>query len=131
MADDRQQAGPEPPRADKRRYFVLMGTCIGLFVLSWAVSGPLLGARGGHHVGGGPGHPPVRGDHRERGQRDRPSTPVGPREGRFRWAAGPQAPAGGRLRAPGGPVTVRSGDFAVLPSAGPLLRVGVGDLRTA
>ena len=37
VADDRQQAGPEPPRADKRRYFVLMGTCIGLFVLSWAV----------------------------------------------------------------------------------------------
>ena len=31
------EAGPEPPRADKRRYFVLMGTCIGMFVLSWAV----------------------------------------------------------------------------------------------
>ena len=37
VADDRQRAGPEPPRADKRRYFVLMGICIGLFVLSWAV----------------------------------------------------------------------------------------------
>lgn len=29
--------GPEPTRQDKRRYFVLMGICIGLFVLSWAV----------------------------------------------------------------------------------------------
>ena len=37
VTDDRQRAGPEPPRTDKRRYFVLMGTCIGLFVLSWAV----------------------------------------------------------------------------------------------
>ena len=31
------EAGPEPTRTDKRRYFVLMGICIGLFVLSWAV----------------------------------------------------------------------------------------------
>ena len=30
-------AGPEPTRGDKRRYFVLMGICIGLFVVSWAV----------------------------------------------------------------------------------------------
>jgi hypothetical protein len=30
-------AGPQPSRADKRWYFALMGTCIGLFVLSWAV----------------------------------------------------------------------------------------------
>ena len=30
------EAGPEPPRGDKRRYFVLMGVCITL-VLSWAV----------------------------------------------------------------------------------------------
>jgi hypothetical protein len=30
-------AGPQPTRADKRWYFALMGTCIGLFVLSWAV----------------------------------------------------------------------------------------------
>jgi len=30
-------AGPQPTRADKRWYFVLMATCIGLFVLSWAV----------------------------------------------------------------------------------------------
>jgi len=30
-------AGPEPTRRDKRRYFVLMGICIGLFVVSWAV----------------------------------------------------------------------------------------------
>jgi lipopolysaccharide export LptBFGC system permease protein LptF len=29
--------GPQPPRRDKRMYFVLMGICIGLFVLSWAV----------------------------------------------------------------------------------------------
>jgi Protein of unknown function (DUF3099) len=31
------EAGPEPTRGDKRRYFVLMGICIGLFVVSWAV----------------------------------------------------------------------------------------------
>ena len=31
------EAGPEPPRRDKRRYFVLMGVCVALFVLSWAV----------------------------------------------------------------------------------------------
>jgi hypothetical protein len=31
------EAGPEPTRGDKRRYFVLMGVCITLFVLSWAV----------------------------------------------------------------------------------------------
>ena len=31
------EAGPEPTRGDKRRYFVLMGVCIGLFVASWAV----------------------------------------------------------------------------------------------
>jgi len=30
-------AGPEPSRTDKRRYFVLMSVCIGLFVISWAV----------------------------------------------------------------------------------------------
>jgi hypothetical protein len=29
--------GPQPSRADKRWYFALMATCIGLFVLSWAV----------------------------------------------------------------------------------------------
>ena len=29
--------GPEPARGDKRRYFVLMGVCITLFVVSWAV----------------------------------------------------------------------------------------------
>jgi hypothetical protein len=28
---------PEPPRQDKRLYFVLMTICVGLFVLSWAV----------------------------------------------------------------------------------------------
>ena len=32
-----EEAGPEPPRRDKRLYFVLMAICIGLFVLSWAV----------------------------------------------------------------------------------------------
>jgi Protein of unknown function (DUF3099) len=31
------EAGPEPARGDKRRYFALMGICIGLFVVSWAV----------------------------------------------------------------------------------------------
>ncbi len=31
------EAGPEPTREDKRRYFVLMGICITLFVVSWAV----------------------------------------------------------------------------------------------
>jgi hypothetical protein len=31
--------GPEPTRGDKRRYFVLMGICITLFVVSWAVVG--------------------------------------------------------------------------------------------
>ena len=30
-------AGPQPSRGDKRRYFVLMTICIGLFVLAWAV----------------------------------------------------------------------------------------------
>ena len=30
-------SGPEPPRRDKRRYFALMGICVVLFVLSWAV----------------------------------------------------------------------------------------------
>ena len=30
-------AGPQPSRIDKRRYFVLMSVCIGLFVISWAV----------------------------------------------------------------------------------------------
>jgi hypothetical protein len=29
--------GPQPSRGDKRLYFVLMTTCIGLFVLAWAV----------------------------------------------------------------------------------------------
>ncbi|HEY4464864.1 MAG TPA: DUF3099 domain-containing protein [Streptosporangiaceae bacterium] len=28
---------PPPTRGDKRRYFVLMTICIGLFVISWAV----------------------------------------------------------------------------------------------
>ena len=31
------EAGPEPSRRDKRRYFILMGVCVALFVLSWAV----------------------------------------------------------------------------------------------
>jgi lipopolysaccharide export LptBFGC system permease protein LptF len=34
---DGDEAGPGPPRRDKRLYFVLMAICIGLFVLSWAV----------------------------------------------------------------------------------------------
>jgi hypothetical protein len=35
--DPNGPAGPQPSRADKRWYFALMTTCIGLFVLSWAV----------------------------------------------------------------------------------------------
>lgn len=35
---ERDEPGvPPPSRGDKRRYFVLMGVCIGLFVLAWAV----------------------------------------------------------------------------------------------
>jgi hypothetical protein len=41
MAGDEQDrdesAVPPPSRRDKRLYLVLMGICIGLFVLSWAV----------------------------------------------------------------------------------------------
>ena len=37
MTDSGNDPGPQPSRADKRWYFALMGTCIGLFVLSWAV----------------------------------------------------------------------------------------------
>ena len=37
MTEDSHEAGPEPPRSDKKRYFVLMGVCVALFVLSWAV----------------------------------------------------------------------------------------------
>ena len=32
-----QDPGPQPTRTDRRWYFGLMATCIGLFVLSWAV----------------------------------------------------------------------------------------------
>jgi Protein of unknown function (DUF3099) len=35
--DPNGPAGPQPSRADKRWYFALMTTCIGLFVLAWAV----------------------------------------------------------------------------------------------
>ena len=34
---DRDEAGPQPSRRDKRLYLALMTVCIGLFVLSWAV----------------------------------------------------------------------------------------------
>jgi hypothetical protein len=37
VTDGDNDPGPQPSRADKRRYFGLMATCIGLFVLSWAV----------------------------------------------------------------------------------------------
>ena len=37
MTDSGSDPGPQPSRADKRWYFGLMATCIGLFVLSWAV----------------------------------------------------------------------------------------------
>ena len=33
----REPFGPEPPRSDKRRYFVMMAICVALFVGSWAV----------------------------------------------------------------------------------------------
>jgi Protein of unknown function (DUF3099) len=35
--DPNGPAGPQPSRSDKRWYFALMATCIGLFVLSWAL----------------------------------------------------------------------------------------------
>jgi Protein of unknown function (DUF3099) len=35
--DGPESAGPQPPLRDRRRYFILMAICIGLFVLSWAV----------------------------------------------------------------------------------------------
>ena len=37
MTDSDNDPGPQPSRTDKRWYFGLMATCIGLFVLSWAV----------------------------------------------------------------------------------------------
>ena len=37
MTDSDNDPGPQPSRIDKRWYFGLMATCIGLFVLSWAV----------------------------------------------------------------------------------------------
>jgi hypothetical protein len=37
VADSDDDPGPQPSRVDKRWYFALMATCIGLFVLSWAV----------------------------------------------------------------------------------------------
>lgn len=35
--DQRDAPGPEPPRRDKRIYFALMGTCLGLIILAWVV----------------------------------------------------------------------------------------------
>jgi hypothetical protein len=35
--DDRDPPVPEPPRRDRRLYFVLMGTCLVLIVLAWQV----------------------------------------------------------------------------------------------
>ena len=37
MGEEPEQNGAPPSRRDRRLYFVLMGICIGLFVLSWAV----------------------------------------------------------------------------------------------
>ena len=37
MTDSDNDPGPQPSRTDKRWYFALMATCIGLFVLAWAV----------------------------------------------------------------------------------------------
>ena len=43
MTDSDNDPGPQPSRIDKRWYFALMATCIGLFVLSWAlIEGPAL-----------------------------------------------------------------------------------------
>jgi hypothetical protein len=35
--DQQDMPGPPPSRGTKRVYFLLMGICIGLFVLAWAV----------------------------------------------------------------------------------------------
>jgi hypothetical protein len=35
--DRRDLPGPQPSRGAKRAYFAMMGICIGLFVLAWAV----------------------------------------------------------------------------------------------
>ena len=37
MTDSHNYPGPQPSSADTRWYIGLMATCIGLFVLSWAV----------------------------------------------------------------------------------------------
>jgi hypothetical protein len=37
VTDSDNDPGPQPSRIDKRWYFALMATCIGLFVLSWAL----------------------------------------------------------------------------------------------
>ena len=37
VTDGDNDPGPQPSRIDKRWYFALMATCIGLFVLSWAL----------------------------------------------------------------------------------------------
>jgi len=35
--EPREEPGPPPSRGTKRVYLVLMATCLGLFVLAWAV----------------------------------------------------------------------------------------------
>jgi hypothetical protein len=35
--DPHEEWGPQPSRADKRLYFLLMAVCISLFVIAWAV----------------------------------------------------------------------------------------------
>ena len=37
MEPERDAPGPEPPRSDKRLYFVLMGTCLVLIILAWVI----------------------------------------------------------------------------------------------
>jgi hypothetical protein len=37
VGEEPEGPGAAPSRRDRRLYFVLMGICIGLFVLSWAV----------------------------------------------------------------------------------------------
>ena len=68
--------GPQPSRTDKRWYFALMATCIGLFVLVLGGHRPVLHARGRDRLGGGPGRSAVRGDRREHGPAPPTAAPV-------------------------------------------------------
>ena len=121
VANHRQRAGPEPPRADKSALFRADGDLHRAVRAVLGGRGPLLGARGGHHVGGGLGHPAVRGDHRERGQRHRPPTPIRPRA---RDPPGGRPVSSGRPLVAVVPVSSRHGPWVTvagrrLPTSGP------------